>query len=209
MKKRGNKTRSPIDTSLYEKRLIENGTRLIAGVDEVGRGSLAGPVLAAAVILAHPCNIDGITDSKKLSKNERERLAEEISKVAVSIGFGIVDHSSIDRINILNAALNAMSEAVLNLATVPEFVLVDGNYTLPIDIPQLAIPHGDSLSISIAAASILAKVKRDKMMEELELEYPQFSFSSHKGYGTKQHLAEIAKYGPSKIHRMTFRGVCK
>lgn len=192
------------DTSFYESRLKEEGAGFVAGVDEVGRGSLAGPVLAAAVILPYPCDIKGIADSKKLSPTRREALAEEIVQSALSIGFGIVEHSEIDEINILNAVKKAMKIAVESLSIRPDYLLIDGSHAIPVNIPQLIIPKGDVKSISIAAASIVAKVKRDRMMRDLEASYPDFSFSIHKGYGTALHLSEIKRHGPSKIHRLSF-----
>ena len=197
----------PPDTNLYEKRLKEKGFQYIAGVDEVGRGCLAGPVLAAAAILPFPCKIKGITDSKKISPKKRDELYDEIFDEAISIGFGIVEHSEIDKINILQASLKAMQLAIESLSINPDYVLVDGSYSVPISIPQVTITKGDFKSITIGAASIVAKVKRDRMMSELEKLHPGFSFSVHKGYGTKAHFEELKKQGPSPIHRMTFRGV--
>ena len=207
MKKSSQQSRKISQNNLFEKRLLEHGVRYIAGVDEVGRGCLAGPVLAAAVILPFPCNIDGITDSKKLTPKKREELSKLISESAVSVGFGFVGPEEIDEINILNASLKAMMLAVLELSPRPEYVLVDGLQTIPLEIPQLALTKGDLRSISIGAASIVAKVKRDKMMAEMESDFPGFSFSAHKGYGTSAHLAEINKHGPTEIHRRSFKGV--
>jgi len=196
------------DSSLFERRLTGQGIQYIAGVDEVGRGCLAGPVMAAAVILPVPCLIEGIKDSKKLTPKRRELFYDLIQKEAIAIGFGAVDHSEIDKINILNATLKAMQQAVANLPIKPECLLIDGSQTIASAIPQLTIPKGDSLSITIGAASIMAKVKRDRLMADLEDEYSEFSFSVHKGYGTAKHLKELREHGPSPIHRRTFRGVC-
>jgi len=196
------------DSSLFERRLTGQGIQYIAGVDEVGRGCLAGPVMAAAVILPVPCLIEGIKDSKKLTPKRRELFYDLIQKEAIAIGFGAVDHSEIDKINILNATLKAMQQAVANLPIKPEYLLIDGSQTIASAIPQLTIPKGDSLSITIGAASIMAKVKRDRLMADLEDEYSEFSFSVHKGYGTAKHLKELREHGPSPIHRRTFRGVC-
>jgi len=198
----------PQDSSLFEKRLTGQGIQYIAGVDEVGRGCLAGPVMAAAVILPVPCLIEGITDSKKLTPKKRELFYDIIQKEAIAVGFGSVDHGEIDRINILNATLKAMQQAVANLSITPGYLLIDGSHAIASSIPQLAIPKGDFLSVTIGAASIMAKVKRDRMMADLEDEYSQFSFSIHKGYGTAKHLKELREHGPSPIHRRTFRGVC-
>jgi len=191
----------------FEDKLVSSGIKYIAGVDEVGRGCLAGPVLAAAVILPYPCRVEGIKDSKKLTPKKREELEEIIKREAISVGYGIVSPQEIDRINILEASLKAMKIAIEALHIPPEYVLVDGAQEVRIDLPQIAIPKGDSRSMSVAAASILAKVKRDNMMCELGNDYPGFSFSIHKGYGTAKHLAEIREKGPSNIHRMTFKGV--
>lgn len=193
--------------SSYENRLRGQGVKHIAGVDEVGRGSLAGPVLAAAVILPDPCNIEGIKDSKKLSPKKREVLSEIIKREAISFAFGLVGPEEIDRINILNATLKAMMLAVKSLVIKPGYILVDGSHNIPVGIPQLAIPKGDNLSISVAAASILAKVERDSIISRMEASYPEFSFSIHKGYGTARHLSELKKHGPTDIHRKSFRGV--
>ena len=196
-----------IDDLYYEKRLFEKGVKLIAGVDEVGRGCLAGPVVAAAVIFPFPCTISGIKDSKKLTAKKREELYPIINREAVAVSFGIVSSDEIDEINILNASLKAMKLAVMGLEIRPEYLLIDGSYSIPYSIPQLPITGGDSKSISVGAASIMAKVYRDRMMADYEGEYSGYSFSVHKGYGTVRHLSEIRENGPSAIHRKTFRGV--
>lgn len=195
------------NNTLYEKELALRGLRFIAGVDEVGRGCLAGPVLAAAVILPFPCPIEGITDSKKLSSVKREELSILIHRSALAIGFGLVEPLEIDRINILQASLKAMLMAVESLSIKPEYVLVDGHQNIQTTIPQLAIKRGDYHSVSIGAASIIAKVKRDAMMAALEKDHPSFSFSIHKGYGTAKHLEELRLSGPTRNHRRTFKGV--
>jgi len=199
----------PIDTGRFETPLYQSGVVHLAGVDEAGRGSLAGPVVAAAVVLPRGLEIEGLNDSKKLTAAQRERLFDEIAKKATSTAVGIVKHDEIDRINILRAALRAMRMAVDGLSVTPEHILIDGPEPIEHTIPQTPIKKGDNLSRVIAAASIIAKVTRDRMMCDLERKYPQFKFSVHKGYGTELHLSELAKYGPTAIHRMTFRGVKK
>lgn len=184
-----------------------NNDKLPCGVDEAGRGPLAGPVIAAAVIISRKDKISSLNDSKKLSQKKRETLFDEINKKALVIGIGIVDNIEIDRINILNAALKAMEIAVRNLSKKPDFLLIDGNKTTSLEIPQKAIVKGDSKCASIAAASIIAKVTRDRMMAEFDKEYPGYEFIKHKGYPTKNHYEMIKKYGPCPIHRKTFRGV--
>lgn len=195
------------DLCRFEKTLHEQGLELIAGVDEAGRGCLAGPVVAAAVILPKGAFIEGLKDSKQLTEKQRERLFGVISETALGVGTGIVDSREIDRTNILRASLRAMETAVDGLAPAPDFLLIDGQQMIDHDIPQRAVVKGDALSISIAAASVIAKVTRDRMMCDLEPLYPPFKFSLHKGYGTKLHLQELAEHGPSPLHRMTFRGV--
>ena len=185
--------------------LRKSGIRYIAGIDEAGRGPLAGPVVAAAVILPHKTKIPGLDDSKKLSPKKREKLYIEIKKKAVSIGVGIVSEKVIDRINILKATLRAMHEAVERLSITPEHILVDGDKKIPsISLNQTAIPKGDSKCSSIAAASIIAKVTRDRIMVKLDAEYPGFGFAIHKGYGTKAHKKVLRKFGRSPIHRLSF-----
>ncbi|MEJ2098963.1 MAG: ribonuclease HII [Desulfobacterales bacterium] len=179
----------------------------MAGIDEAGRGPLAGPVVSAAVILPQTLPIDGIIDSKKLSAKNRSQLYDEIYSHAVSVGIGIVDPAEIDRINILQASLLAMSMAVENLIPQPECLLIDGPFQISTHLPQKPISKGDALSVSIAAASIVAKVTRDRLMEKYDEYYPQFGFSRHKGYPTRAHKAAIAKFGYCQIHRRTFRGV--
>jgi ribonuclease HII len=196
-----------MDLWFFEKNATREGYSKIAGIDEAGRGPLAGPVVSAAVILspAHP--IAGVNDSKKLSAKNRQLLYEEIYAHAESVGIGIVDPAEIDRINILRASLLAMSMAVKNLKPQPECLLIDGPFHISTPLPQKPIAKGDALSASIAAASIVAKVTRDRMMERYDEYYPQFGFSQHKGYPTRAHKAAIRKFGYCPIHRRTFRGV--
>jgi ribonuclease HII len=196
-----------MDLWFFEKRATREGYSRIAGIDEAGRGPLAGPVVSAAVILPSALLIDGVNDSKKLSAKNRLRLYEEIYAHAVSVGIGIVDATEIDRINILRASLLAMSMAVENLSPPPECLLIDGPFQISTRLPQHPITGGDALSVSIAAASIVAKVTRDRLMERYAEYYPQFGFSQHKGYPTRAHKAAIRKFGFCPIHRRTFRGV--
>ena len=190
----------------YEEELNSKGINLIAGVDEVGRGPLIGSVVAAAVILPSGFYMSEINDSKKLSEKKREELYPIIMEKAVSVGIGVVDSETIDKINILNATKMAMKMAINNLSVKPEHVLIDA-VKLDIDIPYTAIIKGDAKSESIAAASIVAKVYRDNMMKELDKEYPMYDFKSNKGYGTKKHIEAIKKYGVLKEHRKTFKPV--
>ena len=190
----------------YERALLAKGVRYIAGVDEVGRGPLAGPVVCAAVImpLDDESIIVGVDDSKKLSAKKRETLAEEIKKRAIAYTIVEVSEKEIDEINILEATKLGMKKALETLSIAPETVLTDGNMTLNIDFPQRSVIHGDALSYSIGAASIIAKVYRDKMMDEYAKEYPQYAFDSNKGYGTAAHIQAIKEYGLCPIHRRTF-----
>ena len=190
-----------------EQKAREKGFSIIAGLDEAGRGPLAGPVVSSAVILPAFFPVSGIKDSKKLTPKKRDCLYDKIYKHAVSIGIGIVDPIEIDRINILNAALLSMSMSVDNLNPRPDYLLVDGTFRIPSELPQKPIPKGDSLSISIAAASIVAKVTRDRLMERYHQDYPQFGFSKHKGYPTRDHKNAIREYGYCPIHRRSFKGV--
>jgi ribonuclease HII len=188
----------------YETKYWSKGIIRIAGVDEAGRGPLAGPVVAAAVIFSPHVTITGVNDSKKLSEKKREQLFDEIRDRAVSIGVGIVDHEEIDRINILQASIRAMTDAIAQLTPVPEQLLVDGNFFKHAIHPVENIVKGDGLSHSIAAASIVAKVTRDRMMRELDVLYPEYSFAAHKGYGTSAHIDAILKHGYCPVHRRTF-----
>lgn len=192
----------------FEKKLIKGGFQLIAGVDEVGRGALAGPVLAAAVILDYKKIPKGINDSKKLTKLQRERLSAEIMDSARAFAIARVENTEIDRINILKASLEACLQAVKLLHLFPDHVLIDGNQKIPqLTCPQMSIVKGDSLSASIAAASIIAKVARDSLMKDYDEQFPGYDFARHAGYGTRAHQDAITKLGPSPIHRMTFNGV--
>ena len=188
----------------YEKKSYSNGYSLVAGVDEAGRGPLAGPVFAACVILPKDCIIDGINDSKKLSEKKRELLFDEICQKAISYSIASVDEKKIDEVNILNATHIAMNKAVEGMKIPPDYVLIDGNSIKNMKTPHETIVKGDQKSISIAAASILAKVSRDRYILKLSEKYPQYGFEKHKGYGTKLHTDAILKYGPSPIHRKTF-----
>lgn len=187
-----------------EKRLISRGYRLIAGVDEAGRGPLAGPVYAAAVILPEDIRLDGINDSKKLSPKKRAELFDEIIEKATAYSVFSVDEKKIDEINILRATHLAMNGAVLSLSKKPDYVIIDGNSISSMDIPHETIVKGDAKSISIAAASVLAKVSRDRYIEKMAEIYPEYGFEKHKGYGTKEHIEAILRYGVSPIHRKTF-----
>lgn len=183
---------------------FEEGIKIICGVDEAGRGPLAGPVVAAAVILPPHADIPGLNDSKKLSDKRRRELFPVIKEQAIAYGIGIATHEEIDEINILQATFLAMERAIAQLDLKPELALIDGNREKDFGIPVETVIKGDSRSASIAAASILAKVTRDDMMLELAKEYPQYGFEIHKGYGTKAHYAALTTHGPSSIHRMTF-----
>ena len=194
-----------MEMNAFERACQQSGYKQIAGIDEAGRGALAGPVIAAAVILPINCTLDGLNDSKQLSPKRRDQLCDEIHRVAVSIGVGSVDHQGIDRLNILNATLLAMQEAVEKLTPQPDYLLVDGLYLPQVDIPGEAITKGDSRSYSIAAASIIAKTTRDRLMIELHHTYPNYGFLKHKGYPTSQHRQAIAQFGASDIHRHTFK----
>ena len=191
-----------------EKRLVRAGSTLIAGSDEVGRGALAGPVVAAACILNLKNLPKGINDSKQLTRLQRERLFGEIKKRAIAYSISRVEHYEIDQINILRASLRAMALAIKALRPFPDYVLIDGHQRVPdLDCPQSTIVKGDCLSVSVAAASIMAKVTRDQWMKEYDEEYPGYGFASHAGYNTRMHQKAIERLGPSAIHRLTFRGV--
>jgi ribonuclease HII len=191
----------------YENKGVAKGYKNIAGIDEAGRGPLAGPVVAAALIFSSKIDIAGLDDSKKLSPKKREELLPIIQGRAISYGVAVVDHKVIDKINILQASLLAMKQAVEQLQPVPDLLLIDGNQKIDSTLDQWAIVKGDSKSLSIAAASVLAKVTRDRIMEDYHKLYPQYEFHRHKGYGTKLHRALIEKHGPCPIHRSTFKGV--
>ena len=195
------------DNLAIEKSLYIDGFRSIAGIDEVGRGPLAGPVMAAAVILPKGRTLAGVDDSKKLSPYRREQLYDIIMSQALAVGIGIVEPDVIDRVNILQATRRAMLQAVLQLTPSPDFLLIDGITPIDSSIPQKTVKKGDSLSLSIAAASIVAKVTRDRLMREMDHIYPGYSFAGHKGYGSALHLEAIRRLGPCPIHRLTFGGV--
>lgn len=188
---------------LYEKELITNGIKLIGGIDEVGRGPLVGPVVASCVILPINYQLEGLTDSKKLSEKKREEFYDIIMKDAISIGVGIIDEKTIDEINIYEATKKAMVSAIDNMKIKPEHVLIDA-MKLDIDIPSTSIIKGDSKSLSIAAASVIAKVTRDRMLIELDKQFPMYDFVHNKGYPTKKHLEAIDKYGIIKEHRKSY-----
>ncbi len=192
------------DNLHYERLLKEKGFNLVCGIDEAGRGPLAGPVCAAAVIMPDGFVIDGVTDSKKLSPKKRDMLFDMIKENAVSYSIAYASVEEIEEINILNATMLAMRRACDGLEIKPDFAIIDGNKTPELSCPSYSIVKGDSLSHSIAAASILAKVSRDRLIEQMAKEYPQYEFEKHKGYGTKLHIEMIRKYGPLPVHRMSF-----
>jgi len=191
----------------FEEMARRQGYDRVAGIDEAGRGALAGPVVAAAVILPYGLDLPGVDDSKKLSPARREELFDVIVAEALAVGVGYGDHLLIDRVNILQATLAAMKDAVLQLAPSPDMLLVDGISTVPLPIRQRTIKQGDGASLSIAAASIIAKVTRDRLMTDLDSRFPGYGLAEHKGYGCASHMAAIARLGPCEIHRKTFRGV--
>ncbi|MDE6869087.1 MAG: ribonuclease HII [Clostridia bacterium] len=193
-----------MDKLQYEKELSAQGCKYICGVDEVGRGPLAGPVVCAAVIMPLDNIIDGVDDSKKLSPKKREALSKEILNRAVSYNICRIEPEQIDEMNILEATKLCMKRAVEGLEIKPDFVLTDGNMTLDIEIPQKSIVKGDALSYSIGAASIAAKVFRDNLMDEYDTVYPEYGFKNHKGYGTAVHIRAIMEHGLTPIHRRSF-----
>ena len=196
------------DLVFFERCAHEAGAERIAGLDEAGRGPLAGPVVAAAVVFPEGLVMPGVTDSKQVAEGRRERLYDEIIAAAVAYGIGIVDERTIDEVNILEASIIAMERALECISPPPDHLLIDGNFTLPrISIPQRSIVKGDCLSHSIAAASILAKVTRDRLMRELHERYPLYNFQKHKGYGTKEHIEMIRRHGPCDAHRKSFKPV--
>ena len=188
----------------YEKSAAENGYTVIAGTDEAGRGPLAGPVCAAAVILPQGLVIEGLNDSKKISEKKREKLYDVILEKAISYGIAFASHEEIDEINILNASQLAMRRAVAMLDPAPDLVLIDGNIARDFPMDTMPIVKGDALSMSIAAASILAKVTRDRYCEEMDRLYPDYHFAQHKGYPTKEHMDLVRTLGPCPLHRKTF-----
>lgn len=195
------------DNSRYEKSLGRAGYSRIAGCDEAGRGPLAGPVVAAAVILKARDYSPRLKDSKALSAKKREELYTELHLSGAQIGIGIVSHELIDKINILQASLLAMKLACLKLVEPADYLLVDGKFEVPLAIAQQALVKGESKSCSIAAASIIAKVSRDRLMQKLHLRYPQYNFQKNQGYPTRQHREALKQYGPCPAHRLSFKGV--
>lgn len=198
------KTHEIIDMYSYEKEAKANGFNIVCGVDEAGRGPLAGPVCAAAVILPENVEIEGLNDSKKLSEKKREELFPVICEKAVAYCVTFATVEEIEQYNILNATMIAMSKAVKGLTITPEIAFIDGNKAPKLEIPAKTIIKGDALSASIAAASVLAKVSRDRLLYEYDEKYPQYGFAKHKGYGTAEHIEAIKKYGASEVHRMSF-----
>lgn len=190
----------------YEKIYYDMGKYLVAGVDEVGRGPLAGPVVCACVIMPFDCKIEGIDDSKKLSEKKREMLYDQIIKCAIAYNVEYVFQDEIDDINILNATKKCMSKAINNLSVKPDVVLVDAVTGLDTDCELMSIIHGDALSYNIGASSIVAKVSRDRFMNELDKKYPQYGFAKNKGYGTKAHMDALREFGPCEVHRKSFIG---
>lgn len=188
----------------FEKLAKVSGYRCIAGVDEAGRGPLAGPVVAAAVIFHPDYTHTEINDSKKLTARKRDALYQVILQDAVAVGVGVVEADVIDRINILQASLQAMSEAVMDLSVAPDYILIDGLYNIAVPTPQKTLVKGDSLSVSIAAASIIAKVSRDRIMEMYHRQFPRYNFLQNKGYGTAEHRKILHEVGMCKIHRRSF-----
>lgn len=201
--------KSKVDLLKYERELYDKNIKLIAGVDEAGRGPLCGPVVAAAVILPKNYHLEGLNDSKQLSEKKREAFYEILKKEALSIGVGIVSAKDIDEINILEASRKAMYIAINNLDITPEYILSDAMKLDDINIPYTSIIHGDALSLSIAAASVVAKVTRDHIMMELDRKHPEYNIKKHKGYPTKEHLELIEKYGIFEEYRMSYKPVKK
>lgn len=198
------RNQEPVDLWKFEHAAFADGFSVVCGVDEAGRGPLAGPVCAAAVILPPDIQIEGLNDSKKLTDKKRRELFDVITAQAVSYAVAFCDEKVIDEINILQATFRAMRQAVESLGVRPELALVDGNRAADFGVPVRTIVRGDSLSASIAAASILAKVSRDRLMEQYDGMYPQYGFAVHKGYGTQRHYDALREYGPCPIHRMSF-----
>ena len=193
----------------HERQAEQAGYRCVAGIDEAGRGPLAGPVVAAVVVLPPDLSLPGLRDSKKLSPAMRDKWFSEIKENCLASGIAVVDENVIDEINILQATLLAMKQAVEQLSVPADLLLIDGNRGIASDIDQKTIVGGDDASVSIAAASVLAKVTRDRLMDAYDQKYPHYEFSRHKGYGTRLHRERIQQYGPCPIHRKTFRGVAE
>jgi ribonuclease HII len=196
------------DPLYYESAAHKDGYNMVAGIDEAGRGPLAGPVVSAAVILPRDLILPGVKDSKKMSERARDKAFSEIIKNALAVGIGVISRAYIDEHNILNASLESMKIAVDHLDISPDYLLIDGIFKIQSPLSQKCIIKGDQLSHSISAASIIAKVYRDRIMCVYDSICPEYGFLKNKGYGTKQHLDAIKKYGPSPFHRMTFKGVC-
>jgi len=201
--------RESIDLWSHERAALARGHRVVAGVDEAGRGPLAGPVVAAAVILPFGCDVEGIFDSKQLTPRQREDSYRKIRATALSIGTGVVGPGEIDRINVLRATYRAMRLAIRQLSVEPDFVLADGYPIRNFEYPHLGIVSGDCKSACIAAASIVAKITRDRIMCEYDALYPQYGFAKHKGYPTPEHIENLARHGVCDIHRKSFRPVAK
>ena len=199
--------KTEVDLKKYEKELYKEGYKLICGCDEAGRGPLVGPVVAGAVILPVDYELEGLTDSKQLSEKKREYYFAKIKEDAISYGIGIVSAKKIDEVNIYEASRLAMKEAISKLSVKPDYVLTDAMPMPGYDIPVKSIIHGDALSLSIAAASVLAKVTRDDIMKKMALEHPEYEFERHKGYPTKRHLELLELYGPTKDYRFTYKPV--
>lgn len=197
----------PADGLALDDAIRRRGFRLVAGVDEAGRGPLAGPVVAAAVILPEKTPFPGVTDSKKVTARRREELATLIRARAVAVGIGCAEPEEIDRTDILRATFSAMLRALQGLGVPPDFVLIDGPYSLPLPMPQRGLIRGDARSLSIAAASIIAKVHRDRLMDDYHALYPAYGFHRHKGYPTAEHREALRRFGPCPIHRRSFQGV--
>jgi ribonuclease HII len=197
----------PLSLLHFEEQARVRGYRAVAGLDEAGRGPLAGPVVAAAVILPETFDLPGLTDSKQLSEKARERLYPLIREQALAVGVGVARAEEIDRINILQATLRSMERAVRRLGVSPDFLLIDGNVPVPLAVPQQTLVKGDARSLSIAAASVVAKVVRDRIMVSLDRLHPGYGFSGHKGYGCAAHREAIIRLGPSPCHRRSFGGV--
>jgi ribonuclease HII len=195
------------DLWYFERRAHQRSFRRIAGVDEAGRGPLAGPVVAAAVVLPYEIDLPNVRDSKQLNLAQRQASYEKICSVATAIGVGEISAAEIDRTNILAASLKAMHKAVAQIEPLPDFLLIDGPWEVEIRLPQKALKRGDQLSISVAAASIVAKVHRDGIMFAYHQSYPNYNFAQNKGYGTKEHRIALARFGSCPVHRQTFRGV--
>jgi len=204
-----NTSSSARDSFFYEDLARKAGYGLIAGVDEAGRGPLAGPVVAAAVILPQGIKLAGVRDSKKMTAKAREEAFLVINRQALGSGIGVVSHGYVDKFNVLRASLEAMRRAILALDPQPEFLLVDGLNSVPLQIPQRCLKKGDQISKSISAASVMAKVYRDRIMDSYHERYPAYGFAKHKGYGTQRHLETLEKFGPCPVHRLTFKGVLR